>query len=83
MIPISEVSIRRFYNDSTEADAITQASTLSLSRALESVRRFACGGLYKAALAKRGECFRRLEWLTCAMCPVPDDHTASNRTSRL
>jgi hypothetical protein len=65
----------RFYDGGSLPGTITQASTLSLWRDIEAVRRFAYNGLHKAALAKRGEWFRRPEWPTYVMWWVADDHT--------
>jgi hypothetical protein len=57
--PWGVFAVPRFYDGGTVQGEITQASTLSLWRDIGAVRHFAYGGLHKAALAKRGEWFRR------------------------
>ncbi|MCO6415857.1 DUF3291 domain-containing protein [Siccirubricoccus sp. KC 17139] len=73
--PWGVFGVPRFYDGGTEPGQVTVASTLSLWRDIEAVRCFAYGGLHKAALAKRGEWFRRPEWPTYVMWWVADEET--------
>jgi hypothetical protein len=63
----------RFYDGGTAPGEVTQASTLTLWRDIEAVRRFAYGGLHKAALARRREWGHEPEWPTYAMWWVADE----------
>ncbi|MDO9712757.1 DUF3291 domain-containing protein [Paracraurococcus lichenis] len=68
-------AVLRFYDGGIVPGEVTQASTLSLWRDIEAARRFAYSGLHKAALAKRGEWFRRPEWPAYVLWWVDDDET--------
>ena len=74
-----EHALPRFYKGGTTAGNITSAETLSLWTGIEPVRRFAYGGLHKAALAKRTEWFLKPEWPSYVMWWVSDEHTPSWR----
>lgn len=74
-----------FYDGGVEFNDNTNASTLSLWKDIESVRRFAYNGLHKIALAQREKWFRPPAWPSYVMWWVADDHTPqwSEATQRI
>jgi hypothetical protein len=66
-------AVPRFYDGGTEPEGDTQASTLSLWRDIEAVRRFAYSGLHKVAVSRGGEWFRKEGQPNYVMWWVEDD----------
>jgi hypothetical protein len=65
----------RSYDGGEAPGTVSQASTLSLWRGIDAVRRFAYGGAHRDALDRRGEWCRRPGWPGYVTWWVADDHT--------